>query len=148
MQRISPLKLMASCLRGVSGSRADARQWGAGPSLANLVPAKHSIQNDEPPCSTCGWQGSEAKPTLATLGQGAILSCEGLISKHNWVEWTPWPYLASEPASRNQGLHLCYLWSLRKDEDLWLTLVRTSLCTHFTEGNTESLRSRSLVNLL
>lgn len=78
MQRISPLKLMALCLRGVSGSRADARQWGAGPSPANLVPAKHSIQNDEPPCSTCGWQGSEAKPTLPTLGQGAILSCEGL----------------------------------------------------------------------
>ena len=138
MQRISPVQLMASCLSGVSGSRADARQWGAGTAPANLVPAKHSIQNDGPPCSACGWQGSEAKPTLPTLGQGAILSGEGLISKRNWVEWTPWPYLASEPASRNQGLHLCYLWSLRKDEVLWLTLVRTSLCTHFAEGNTES----------
>ena len=42
---------------------------------------------------------------------------------------------------------MCYLWSLREDEGLWLTLARTLLCTHFIEGNTETLRSRGLGNL-
>ena len=106
MQRISRSQLMALCLRGVSGGRASARRWeGAGPVLASLVPAKLSIQSDEPLLPQgCGWQGSEAEPKLPTPGEGAFLSREGLISKHNWAEWTPRPYLASGPASRNWGL--------------------------------------------
>lgn len=75
MQRISPVQLMASCLRGVSGSRADARQWGLRLRRPTWCLLSTPSRMMDLPAPAPRVVGRAVKPSLRSLPWDRVPSC-------------------------------------------------------------------------